>query len=235
MKVKRDNNCMKLTFALIAFFAVSATAQTTGTNARSTVLATGDGSVSVTPDQARINVSAVTQSLTAQDAVNQNASVAANILAQVTKALGASGTVKTTYYSVNPSYTYPPGASPVLSGYTVTNTMAVTLTDLTITGKIVDTATQAGATRIDSLQFTLKDDTSARSQALRAATIKAKAKADAIAASLGLKTGAIIVVQESGAYVQPLGSGLATPTATTIQPGTVDVTGNVTIEVELVQ
>jgi uncharacterized protein YggE len=220
---------MKAACALLVSIAAAATAQTP----RATVRATGDGSVSVTPDQARINVSAVTQAATAQDAVNQNASITANVLSQVTKVLGASGAVKTVSYSVNPSYNYPPGGTPVLTGYTVTNTMGVMLSDLTLTGKIVDTATQAGATRIDSLQFTLKDDTSARSQALRAATLKAKAKADAMAASVGMRTGAITVIQESGAVVQPLTATLAP--ATTIQPGTVDVTGNVTIEVELIQ
>ena len=40
--------------------------------------------------------------------------------------------------------------------------------------KVIDTAVQAGATRIDNLQFTLKDDSAARNQALRAATQKAK-------------------------------------------------------------
>lgn len=226
---------MKFACTLVLFAALSATCQTMAPAQRSTVRATGDGSVSVTPDTARINISAVTQATAAQDAVNQNASVTANVLSQVSKVLGAAGTVKTVSYSVTPSYTFPPNASPVLTGYTVTNTMAVTLTDLTLTGKVVDTATQAGATRIDSLQFTLKDDIGARSQALRAATVKAKAKADAMAASVGLKTGAFMVIQESGAVIQPLASGTLAAAATTIQPGTVDVTANVTIEVELVQ
>ena len=224
---------MKLVCCLLVFAALSATAQVTP---RAAVEATGTATISVTPDQAQINISAITQAPSAQDAVSQNATIAANIIGQVTQAVGSSGAVKTVAYAVSPNYTYPQNAPAVLSGFTVTNTIQVTLTDLTITGKIIDTATQAGASRIDSLQFTLKDDTDARSQALRAATVKAKAKADAMAASVGLKTGNFFAIQEAGAVVQPMRLGATAGTAATpVQAGTLDVTGNVTISVELSQ
>jgi uncharacterized protein YggE len=204
---------------------------------RPTVQATGNASISVTPDQAQISVSAVTQALTAQDAANQNATLATNIQTQIAQALGTTGTVKTVGYSVNPNYKYSNDGTATLTGYTVTNSIQVTLNDLTITGKIIDTATQAGASRIDSLQFTLKDDTDARSQALKAATVKAKSKADAMAASVGLKTGAFLAIQEAGAVVTPatLTNAPGATASTPIQPGNLNVTGNVTIAVELTQ
>ena len=223
---------MKHVCALLLFATLSAYAQAPPPS----VTATGTATVSVTPDQAQINVSAVTQAATAQDAVSQNATIATNIQTQVSGLLGTSGTIKTVSYSVNPNYSYPQNSSPVLNGYTVTNTIQVTLNDLTLTGKIIDTATQAGATRIDSLQFTLKDDTDARSQALKAATVKAKAKADAMAASVGLKTGSFLEIQEAGAVVQPVNVAAPGTAATTpITSGQVGVTGNVTISVQLVQ
>jgi uncharacterized protein len=221
---------------LAGFLLLLATLAFAQTPQPSTVQATGTGSVSVTPDQAQINVSAVTQASTAQDAANQNATIATNIQAQLTQALGSSGTVKTVNYSVSPNYKFATDGTSTLLGYTVTNSIQVTLNDLSITGKIIDTATQAGATRVDSLQFTLKDDTDARSQALRAATLRAKAKADAMAASVGLKTGSFLVIQESGAVVQPLTTGVAPGAAATpVTPGQLSVTGNVTIAVQLVQ
>ncbi len=160
------------------FCTVTAFAQTVPP--RSVVTATGQGNVSVTPDQAHIDVSVVTQAATAQDASNQNASIATNVIAQVKQALGTTGTVQTVGYSVNPNY----NNTGALTGYTVTNSIRIMLNDLTRTGSLIDTATQAGATRINSLQFTLKDDSAARSQALQSAVTKAKAKADAMAASL---------------------------------------------------
>lgn len=225
---------MKLVCSLVFLTALSGLAQTP--QPRATVQATGTASVSVTPDQAQISVSAVTQAATAQDAANQNATIANNIQTQLAQALGSSGTVKTTNYSVTPNYNYPNNGPPVLVSYTVTNTIQVTLNDLSITGKIIDTATQAGATRIDSLTFTLKDDTDARSQALKAATVKAKAKADAMASSVGLKTGSFLAIQEAGAVVQPVTvSTPGTSASTPVQPGNLNVTGNVTIAVELTQ
>ncbi|HEY3835172.1 MAG TPA: SIMPL domain-containing protein [Bryobacteraceae bacterium] len=225
---------MKLIRAVF-FTALAAMAQTPAP--RSTVQATGTATVSVTPDQAQVNVSAVTTAATAQDAANQNATIATNIQMQITQALGTSGTVKTVNYSVTPNYTYNKDGSSTLNGYTVTNSIQVTLNDLTITGKIIDTAVQAGASRIDSLVFTLKDDTDARSQALKAATLKAKTKADAMAASVGLTTGPILAIQEAGAVVNPI-TTVASPGATAstpVQPGNLSVTGNVTIAVQLSQ
>ncbi len=232
---KDDNTFMKFVasfFILTILTALSASAQT---GARSTVVATGTASVSVSPDQAQINVSAVTQAATAQEATSQNATIASNIIAQVTQVLGSSGTVQTVNYSVNPVYTTQ-GGTAVLTGYTVTNSIQVTLNDLTITGKIIDTAVQAGASRIDSLQFTLKDDSAARSQALGAATNKAKTLAAAMATSVGLQTTSFITIQESGATVQtPTAIGTATPTTTPVQPGQLTITGNVTISMQLTQ
>jgi uncharacterized protein YggE len=226
---------MKLLRAL--FFVTSLTAAAQTAPPRSTVQATGTATISVTPDQAQINVSAISTAATAQDAANQNATIATNILMQITQALGTSGTVKTVAYSVTPNYTYAKDGTATLTGYTVTNSIQATLNDLSITGKIIDTAVQAGASRIDSLVFSLKDDTDARSQALKAATVKAKAKADAMAASVGLTTGPFVAIQESGAVVLPITTLGAAPTATAtpVQPGNLSVTGTVTIAVELTQ
>ena len=203
---------------------------------RGTVQASGTASVSVRPDQATINVSVITQGATAQDAASQNATIATNVQSQLAQALGSSGTVKTVSYSVNPNYTYGKDGTATLTGYTVNNSIQVTLNDLSITGKIIDTATQSGASRVDSLQFPLKDDTDARSQALRAATLRAKSKAEAMAASVGLKIGTFLVIQESGAVVQTIDrTPTAGATATPIQPGQLNVTGNVSISMELLQ
>lgn len=220
---------MKLICPLLVLTALSGLAQTPP---RSTVQATGTGTVSVTPDQAQIDVSAVTQAVSAQDAANQNATLATNIQTQLSQVLGSAGTIQTVNYSVSPNYN---NQGSVITGYTVTNTIQVTLNDLSITGKVIDTATQAGASHIDSLTFSLKDNTSAQSQALKAATAQAKTKADAMAASIGATTGAFLVIQEAGAVVQPLTNGAPVATATPVQPGQLNVTSNVTIEVQLVQ
>jgi uncharacterized protein YggE len=220
---------MKLVASFFLLAILSAYAQT---GPPSTVVASGTASISVTPDQAQINVSAVTQAANAQDATSQNATIASNIISQVTQALGTSGTVQTVNYSVNPTY----NNQGTLTGYSVTNSIQITLNDLTMTGKIIDTAVQAGASRIDSLQFTLKDDSGPRAQALAAATNKAKALAGAMASAVGLQATSFITIQQSGASVAtPTTVGTATPTTTPIQAGSLTVTGTVTISMQLSQ
>src|SRR5258708_2266013 len=219
--------------AVLALLSVTAQAQTPPR--RAVVVAAGQGTVSVQPDEAKVQFSVVTQAPTASDAASQNATQVTAVLAALRSVLGPSANLKTLSYSLNPNYSN--GNQPILIGYTATNTVQVTLSDLSLIGKVIDTGIQAGANRVQGLQFDLKDDQPTRAQALKLATVQAKAHADAMASGLGLKTGAAISIQEGFATsVPPVRLGAAAPTATTpVETGTVEVTATVTLEVELTQ
>ena len=219
--------------AVLALLSVTAQAQTPPR--RAVVVAAGQGTVSVQPDEAKVQFSVVTQAVTASDAASQNATQVTAVLAALRSVPGPSANLKTLSYSLNPNYSN--GSQPILIGYTATNTVQVTLSDLSLIGKVIDTGIQAGANRVQGLQFDLKDDQPTRAQALKLATVQAKAHADAMASGLGLKTGAAISIQEGFATtVPPVRLGTAAPTATTpVETGTVDVTSTVTLEVELTQ
>ena len=219
--------------AVLALLSVTAQAQTPPR--RAVVVAAGQGTVSVQPDEAKVQFSVVTQAVTASDAASQNATQVTAVLAALRSVLGPSANLRTLSYSLNPNYSN--GNQPILIGYTATNTVQVTLSDLSLIGKVIDTGIQAGANRVQGLQFDLKDDQPTRAQALKLATVQAKAHADAMASGLGLKTGAAISIQEGFATtVPPVRLGTAAPTATTpVETGTVDVTATVTLEVELTQ
>ena len=156
-----------------------------------------------------------------------------SVLAALRTVLGANAQLRTLSYSLNPNYSS--GNNPVIIGYTATNTVEARLSDLSLIGRTIDTGIQAGANRVQGLQFALKDDQPVRAQALKLATIQAKAHADAMASGVGLKTGAVVAIQEgSTSSIQPLRTGLAAPTATTpIETGSVDVRASVTLQVEL--
>jgi len=201
------------------------------------VRAFGESTVSVKPDLAKVEFSVVTQASTAQDASSQNAMRTSNVLSQLQTLLGPNADIQTVAYSMSPNYTYPPGGgTPTLVGYTVSNTVRVTTTDLSITGKIIDTGIQAGANQVSGLQFGLKDDQPVRAQALRLATAQAKAHADAMAGGAGMHSGGFRSIEE-GIVVQ---SSTRSPTAgagattTPIVTGLVDIEASVTIEVDLV-
>src|SRR5215470_3034832 len=90
------------------------------------ISASGQASLSVKPDQAKIDIGVVTQAANAQDAASQNASQVDSVLSQLRSVLGSTADIKTVGYSISPNYRYPQGAPPVLTGYTASNTVEVT-------------------------------------------------------------------------------------------------------------
>ena len=216
---------------ILALFSVIAQAQAPPPFVR----AFGSAILPVKPDKAVIQFSVVTTAATAQDAASQNANQVTAVLAALSTVPVPSDKIQTLSYSLNPNYTYPPNGQPILNGYTASNTIQVTVTDLSIIGKVIDTGIQAGANRVQGLQFGLLDDQPSRQQALKMATTQAKAHADAMASGLGLHTGAAISIQEgTSASPQPVLLAAATPSATTpVETGMVNVQASVTLEVAL--
>jgi uncharacterized protein len=99
---------------------------------------------------------------------------------------------------------------------------------------------QAGANNVNRLVFTLKDEQAAQIEALRAASTKAKVKAEAVAASLGLKIARISSVTEGERTIQPVfrqvmaARAEALPAAPTpVEPGTVEIRSTVTLTAEI--
>jgi len=228
---------MKSAFVFVACLTWTAIAAQ-GQAARNHFIQTqGQGTVSGKPDQATVDLAIVTQAQTAQDAANQNANQTTQVLNQLKQLLGNNADIKTLNYSLSPNYTYPPNGQPVLTGFTANNTVEVTVSDLTLPGKVIDTAVQAGANRVQGLSFSIKDDQPLRSQALRAAALQARAHADSIALGLGVHVGAVISAAEGvgiRVLTGSLGAAAAPQAPTPVQPGTVDITATVTLEVELV-
>jgi uncharacterized protein YggE len=188
-----------------------------------------------------MDVGVVTQAPTAEAAAAQNAQQSSTVLAALRKALGSAGEVKTTSYSVTPSYRYPKeGGKPTIVGYTASNTIHVTATNLADVGKVVDAATQSGANTVQGLRFTLKDMRGVQARAAGEAARDAKARAEAVAAAIGLKIVRVLSVVEGGAVVPIVhdfamatrAQGLAAP-ETPVQPGPIEVRATVTLTAEV--
>ena len=198
---------------------------------------TGEAEVIVQPDRALIDIGVVTQANTSQAAVEQNAKKVEAVLAQLRQLLGAKADIKTISYTVTPQYKYPKeGGERSITGYTATNIVRVTIDDLTQAGKAIDAATQAGANRIQSLRFTLKDERTVQGQALREAALDARKKADALAAALDLRITRVLSVNESSPVVRPVRSvafAREDAASTPIEPGTIEIRATVDLTVEV--
>ena len=99
---------------------------------------------------------------------------------------------------------------------------------------------QSGANNINRLVFTLKDEQNAQLQALRLASEKARTKAEAMAASLGLKMVRVLSVTEGERGVRPIPLPMARSVSmeaaavpTPVEAGTIEVRSSVTVTGEL--
>jgi uncharacterized protein len=207
----------------------------------SSIRVTGDARVTAKPDRVQIDLGVMTRAPLSQDAAAQNARAVDAVLAAVRKVGGSSAVLKTISYSLNPNYRpRPKEGEPTIEGYTALNVVQVTLDDLGRIGAVIDAATQAGANRIQDIQFTLRDQDAVRAQALREAATRARAEADVLAAALGVKVLRILTVEESSPRVMPVRVYGGAPRAmaaeaapTPVEAGTLDITADVTLSVEV--
>ena len=225
---------------LLGCMSVAATAQEAARRMPPVVRASGQATVEAPPDQADVTIGVSNQQKTAQAAAADNASKTAVVVSAVKALMGHGDEVKTEQYSVNPAYSNPrPGGSSVIDGYNANNTVHVTLHDLGSVGKVIDAAMQAGATNINGVSFTLKNDEGVRQQALALAAQKARANAEAIAKALGVRVVGVLEAQSGEAAVQPMvrpmfaARAMAAAAPTPIESGSVAVEATVTVTLEV--
>lgn len=198
----------------------------------------GESTVSAEPDQAEFDIGVVTQAATAKAATDQNASQA-NELTQELRTLLPSGDIKTANFSVNPNYRYPKEGGPAtITGYTANNTVRLLLKDISMLQKVIDLATKSGASSINRLTFSVRDEQAVRAKALANAATQAQSGAQALADSLKLKLGRLLRVEEgqpviiSPAREISFGKAQSTDIAP-ISPGTIDVHADVNLTYEI--
>ena len=145
--------------------------------------------------------------------------------------------VKTSNYSLAPQYDYTNGHAARLTGYDANNTVLVTVDDLPLLGKIIDSATTSGANSITGISFTLKDDTGVREQALRQAAIKARSNAETIARALNVQVVGILQAEPNDATVgpimRPMMMAMRKAEPTPIETGNLEVHATVTVTLEV--
>ncbi|MBZ5612089.1 MAG: SIMPL domain-containing protein [Acidobacteriia bacterium] len=198
------------------------------------ITAVGTATVSVAPDMARVDVSVSTQATTAQDASTSNATQTSAVIAALQLLLGADANIKTVNYSLSAVYNNPPpGQSSRIIGYTVDNTIEVTLTNLSRIGQTIDIAIQNGANRVQGISFDLRDRNPPTAQALKAAAASARSQADAIASGLNVHTGPVLHASEGVNTFNPVTGVTAGAPTTPIETGLVLIQASVTLEVAI--
>jgi len=230
-------------FAILALplmlFAISASAQSVAnTPAMRTIEVDGSGEARTSPDTADLDLAIDTQAKTAEEAANRNAALAAKVIDALKSKLGDKGKITTGGYSLNPEYDQRPTQKPSIIGYTAQNTVTVNTGALDLIGALIDSAIAAGANRVNSLNFSVKDDTKPRTVAITIATRDAHAQASALAAALGVKLGKVVKATTiSEVRPIPMQRGMAmamsAKVATPVEPGEVTVPATVSLTFEI--
>lgn len=204
------------------------------------ISASSESVVRVRPDQATLSIAVVTEAPTAQEAGAKNAQETERLQAALKNFLSNRGELKTSGYSVYPQYQTGNRSNNKISHYVARNSLEVTINDLTIVGDVIDTATKAGANNIGALQFSVKDEEAAKTNALVQATTLAREKAEAMAGALGLSVQRVISVTDAESpQFRPvmmeasfaMRADAAAP-STPVDPGLLEIRSRVTVVIE---
>jgi uncharacterized protein len=194
------------------------------------------GEVTTTPDQALISVSVQTENPDPKVAQADNAAIMAKVVNAVKGAGVADKDLQTTGFSMYPVYDN--SGSFLLQNirtYRVTNTLLVTVTDVTQAANLLDLAVANGANNVNGVTFTLSDEKQAslRDDALTEAVRLARADADAVAGAANLTiTGVREITVGGGNVPSPVpmySSANVNAPATPLQPGEVTVSATVSV------
>jgi uncharacterized protein YggE len=195
------------------------------------ITTTGNGLILADPDEATVRLGVTKQARTAAEAQAQANEVIQPLLSRI-DALGIDRkNVQTSRLMLNPVYSSQPGAQTIV-GYRATSTLSIRLTDFTLIGKVIDASIAVGGNTLEGVSFGLRDDMSARLEALKQAA--QEAKAEALAAALGVRLGVLFEVVEGGASWAPMAMDFAKTEAmvqaeTPVEPGQITVTASVTV------
>lgn len=195
----------------------------------------GRGSASIAPDQAELTVGVVSQGHSANQAQAENARKSAAIT-QALKELGiAASDIKTQNYSFHPNYNIKEGRSREITGYTASHSLRINIRNIAKAGKVVDAALNAGANEVNSLHYSVSDQSAVRQEALGNAITDARSKADIIAKGLGCRIIGIKSVSENTGYIEARSYSanmlaVAKSADTAIEPGMLSLDANVHIE-----
>ena len=141
----------------------------------------GEGSVRATPDFARVTLGVTTTAKDAREAMAANAK-SANALVALIKAQGVSpADIQTSEISISPMFSNQPPAearAPTIIGYSVSNSVTVTVRDISSLGALLDKAVTAGANTIYGIGFGENDPNALIDKARPLAVADARRKAE---------------------------------------------------------
>jgi uncharacterized protein YggE len=196
-----------------------------------TISVTGTAKTKVIPNNVQVSVGVTTTDKRAVTAETQNnAKMKAMIKSLI--AIGVpKNNIQTEQFAIQPNYSSNQSS---IIGFTVDNTLNITIYKISLTGMIVDKLVQDGANQINNIAYTESNATQLQQSLETAAIANAKAQATQMAKELGVSITGVASVNASSTPITPLYSGgisgeTMMATAVPLSPGTQTISTNVSV------
>ena len=199
-----------------------------------TIAMTGEGVITAMPDRANVFAGVVTHARTAGAAMDANRAV----MNRVYDAIAAPGlpkdAVETSSFSLEPEYPPEDPKNPQpreINGYEVSNSVNVTLADISKTGAVLDALIGAGANQSAGVSFSVKNPHPLLVQARAAAARDALDRAQTYAHEVGAALGPVLSIREGSTAV--IGSNVETVVVTAERRATPISAGEQSVDAEV--
>ncbi|MCL2604897.1 MAG: SIMPL domain-containing protein [Defluviitaleaceae bacterium] len=168
-----------------------------------TISVAGAGVITAAPDMATVSLGVTTDATAAAQALQRN-NTSVEAVIRAIRALGvAEEDIRTQWFSIHQRWNWRDGDSRP-DGYTVNNTVTVTVRNLDIVGEVLGAGVAAGANASSGIQFGILDASDLYLEALALAAQDAQRKANALARALGRTVSGIVTVTETGSFHAPV-------------------------------
>jgi uncharacterized protein len=198
-----------------ASYGVPVYASQAGTT-NSGIWVTGQATLEIPADVAQVSIGVESREITVSAARQKAAEAMASVIEAIKENGVSEDDIVTTNFNIYPQTVWVEvsdslgrHSEPRITGYTVSNTVQVTVRDIDNLSPVVDTAATAGGDliRINSIQFTVDDSSVFGEQIRQIAAADALAKADVYARAMGVTLGQLVYLTEIGSSVPMASAG----------------------------
>lgn len=152
-----------------------------------TITVTGTGQLNLPPTEANVVLGTQVQAGSAETALSEEGTRMNRILAALARVPVPRSDIETQGYSIEPDQ----NQSGNVTGFTVNDTLSITLTKPSLVALVLDRAVAAGANQVQGVNFTGPGSSDGERRAEALALSNAHAQAMAAAAHLGMTVGAV--------------------------------------------
>ncbi len=204
-----------------------------------TLTVTAEGKTTATPDLAELSFSVVTQGQDPQTLSLNNNTKMNSVMQFLASQSIATSDIKTISYDLQPNYQYDKNGNQTgIGGYTLTQSVQVKIHDLNNVAAVLGGLAPLGVNQVSGINFTFNYQDTFVAIARADAMAKAEQKAQEMASEAGVSLGGVVSMSENSMVPVPypvyrtanVAMGMSAAVSTpAIQPGSEDITDNVTI------